>query len=108
MSNRLWTATLNRSSPRYATWSRILGSDEVPLRSPRSQMAILGEAEEHAEVYLLDALHLAPGQRERLEAWIAKKYGVSIAEARAETEAKGHFPIRAEDVDVAYDMRAFV
>ncbi len=57
----------------------------------------------HREQFPLQNL----GQRSRLLGQIAQRFGVPIYEVEAEI-AKSGFPIRAADVLVSFDMRAFV
>lgn len=104
--NRLWWATLSLRSPRYQTWLDILGTNEVPLKSARLHAADLGP-EKDVEVYLLDLAKFDQGQRWRLIEWIGSKFGASRGEIEGELDQVG-FPIRAEDVTVAFDMRAFL
>jgi hypothetical protein len=106
MTVELYRAVLDPSGPNFATWREILGGDQVPLKSPGEVKAQL-EGEGQREVYLLDVAALTLSQRARLWAAVAKKFGVPIYEAEAEINKKG-FPIRAVDVIVSFDMRAFV
>ena len=59
MDRKLWWARLASDSPRYQEWREILGSDDVPLISPASGQAQLGE--ETDEIHLLDVKQLSPG-----------------------------------------------
>lgn len=102
---KLWWAKLNSHSPRYQDWLRILGSDEVPLKSPGSSQTRLGE--ESDEVHLLDWENLSEPVKERLVAFLATKFKALNTEVRAELEKNG-MPIRASDVTVFYDVRAFL
>jgi hypothetical protein len=101
----LWWARLNQSSPRYADWLHCLGSDKVPLKSPGSGQTQLGG--ERADVHLLDWPALEESAKERLMAFLAKKFQADPKEVRAELDKNG-MPIRAEDVTVVFDMRAFL
>lgn len=105
MARELWWASLNTGSPRYADWHGILDSDRVPLKSPGSGQTRLGE--EVTEVYLLDLAALDEPAKERLCDFLAKKFNATAAQARAGIEQDG-MPIRAEDVTVCFDMRAFL
>jgi hypothetical protein len=105
MSVELWSAILDHDGPNYVTWYEIFGSGRVPLKSPRSAQATLGE-ETNVEVYLLNVAALTLIQRARLMAVVAQKFGVPIYEVEAEIAKRG-FPIRAEDVIVSVDLRAF-
>jgi hypothetical protein len=107
MSNSLWTARLNPESPRFETWWLILGSDVVPLLSPRTYRANFGEAEVNVTIYKLDVANFTVDQRDRLVQWISEKFGAAPAEINRELEAVG-FPIREVDVVVAYSLRAFI
>lgn len=108
MSRRLWWAHLSQSSPRYQLWREVLESDDVPLQRPVSELAFLGDDTKNAaEIYQLDLSKFTAQQLERLTQQIAKKFGVPESEVSAELAANG-FPIRAEDVFVAFDLRAFI
>ena len=111
MSVELWSAILNPRGPNYATWKYVLDSERVPLKSPHPVTAELGGnarvvAEGNVEVYLLDLHAMTLAQRARLVGFIANKFDAPIYEVEAEIAAKG-FPIRAVDVIVSFDMRAF-
>lgn len=103
---KLWDAHLFPQSPRYAEWERILGTNEVPLRSSMPFRATLGEDSD--SVYLLDTEKLSPEQRSRLIQHVAKKFGAEQAEVAAQLDQDRHFPIREADVVVAFSMRAFL
>jgi hypothetical protein len=103
--NRLWWATLDRRSPRYADWEKILGSDDVPLQSPASGQTKLGQ--ESAEVYLLDLAQLSAEQRAHLIEFIVQRFKADRREVEQELDKVG-FPIRAADVSVAFSLRAFI
>jgi hypothetical protein len=66
----MWSAHLRMDSPRYEDWFKILGTVDVPIVNPKSQMAVLGD--EQAEIYKLDLDRLDFKQRERLARWIAE------------------------------------
>jgi hypothetical protein len=102
----LWHATLNPASPRYKDWLDILGQDRVELLHPRSFEANLGE--ETCEVYLLDWLNLDGEASERLLAFIANKFGAEKEVIEKNLNDDGYFPIRAADVIVSFDLRAFM
>lgn len=105
MTVELYSAILNPRGPNYQSWHEILGFDRVPLKSARSVKANLGE-EKDVEAYLLDLAALTLPQRARLLAIVAKRFGAPIYEVEAEINKAG-FPIRAVDVIVSFDMRAF-
>jgi hypothetical protein len=99
-----WTCHLMKSSPRYEKWREILQSDEAPIISPTPVKALLGA--EMADVYRLSVAKLSFDQRSRLIDFIVEKFNVARATAQSEIEVNG-FPIRAEDVVVAFDHRFF-
>jgi hypothetical protein len=103
--NRLWWATLNRTSPRYAAWHEILDSNDVPLTAPQPLPAQLGV--EIVDVYLLDLQRLNPAQVTRLVNAIADRTGKLRAQVGGALLADG-CPIRAADVHVAFSLRAFI
>lgn len=104
--NRLWWAHLFRGSPRYCEWHLVLASDDVPLVSCCEQRATLDKPD--VPVYLVDVKQLSEDQRRRLARVVAVKFGAREDEVRGEFEANGHFPIRSEDVIVAFSLRAFI
>jgi len=103
----LWHATLDSKSPRYEDWKRILGTDRVPLMRPFSTHADLGP-EKDVEIYLLDWQQLDEEQSSRLLAFLAQKFNVLEQEIENDLDCDGHFPIRAADVFVTFDMRIFL
>jgi hypothetical protein len=108
MPAQLWWAHLYPQSPRYATWRAILGSDNVPLKSPRSAKASLGfPVCETVECYEIDLAAMTAEQKDRLFDWCAGQFGEDRAAIRADLEREG-FPIREADVIVAFSLRAFV
>jgi hypothetical protein len=108
MTARLWWANLDHSSPRYAEWYRILETDDVPLLSPMPVAATLGQLGpcEVCQVYLLDFSRLSQAQTERLVASVAKKFDVTEELVASQIICQG-FPVRAIDVVIGYNMRAF-
>lgn len=106
MARELWWASLNKESPRYADWFKILGTDHVPLLSPWAAKANLGG--ETTEVYALDWQNLDGDASQRLLEFVANKFGVGTEVIEADLDRDGHFPIREQDVTVFYDMRAFL
>lgn len=106
-ANSLWWASLDHSSPRYRDWYGILNDDRVPLLSPFSTHAQLGE-EKDVEVYGLDWQNLDGEQSDRLLNFIAHKFGVTQEEVAKDLDRDGLFPIRAADVTVFYSLRAFL
>jgi hypothetical protein len=106
MTVELWQAILKPGGPHYAEWFEIFGESRVPLESCKPQMATLGD-EKNIEVYKLNLSAMTLEQRARLLGSISKRFQVPIYELEAEI-AKVGFPIRAADLIVSYDMRAFV
>lgn len=109
MSAPLWWAHLRDDSPRYATWREILGDGDVPLKSPSSFFADLGDpvVEGDVECYVLDWAGMKPAQKQRLADFIAQKFGCSLNDALLEGDARS-YPIRESDVIVAFSLRAFI
>jgi len=106
MSRELWWARLSSSSPRYADWFTILGTDKVPLRCPvEGETEFLGEGKVQAHTLKIEELD--EEQFARLVAFVVKKFGAPPAEVQEEIRKNG-FPIRAEDVAVFFDTRAFL
>jgi hypothetical protein len=105
VSRKLWTATLLTSSPRYQDWHAILGSDEVPITNPKPFAVQLGP--ELTEGYSLDLARLDRMQVQRLLAFIVDRFGTKPREAQRVLESDG-FPVRAADVTVCFELRAFL
>ena len=104
--NRLWWARLSSTSPRYAAWKSILGTDDVPLVSPGSgDTELIGEG--RAEVYLLDLSQLSAEQMERLVDAVSREFSADKSLVREGILREG-FPVRAADVYVAFSPRAFI
>lgn len=104
--SELFSAILRPSTPHYETWLKVLDSNQVPLKSPQSVKADLGD-EKNVEVYLVNLAAMTLKQRARLLGFLSRKFGVPIYEVEKEIAEKG-FPIRAEDVIVSISMRAIV
>jgi hypothetical protein len=102
---RLYTATLQKNSPRYEDWHAILQSDEVPIITPRPSEASLGG--QATQVYKVDLDRLEKPQLERLLGYMVDRFGLKKSAAFAELESNG-FPIREADVAVSFDLRAFI
>jgi hypothetical protein len=116
--NRLWWATLNTGSPRYRIWREILDSDEVPIKHYTPAKATLGvpaieravgtpAVEENVEVYELDLGELGSAQIRRLAAFVSAKFITTLEQVEATIRIEG-FPIRSEDVIVAFSTRGFL
>lgn len=105
MSNQLWTAHLVSSSPRYSKWNHILGCEEVPLRSPQSYLTPINGIS--INVYDVDLAKLTPEQRARLVEWISVQFSEPKENVARDLPSEG-FPIRCEDVTVAFSLRAFI
>jgi hypothetical protein len=106
MSNDLWHATLNPSSPRYLSWRKIFPSDDIPIRSPIPVKAKLdGDPE---EIYLLDWIEMGDYESEKLIAFVVEKFQTTRAIAVAQLDSDEFFPIRKADVLVSFSMRAFL
>ncbi len=90
MSRKLWTATLVPSSPRYQDWHKILGSDDVPIQSPKPFPTKLGDEETQAYSLALD--RLTRDQHARLVDFLVDRFGMKGREAVQVLESDG-FPI---------------
>lgn len=99
-----WTCYLIKSSTRYDKWRRILQSDEIPIKSPKADLANFGGEETNVRVYELDIERLSEGQRMRLIEFIMERFRESKLTVVTELEYRG-FPVRAEDVVIAFDRR---
>jgi hypothetical protein len=105
VTRKLWMAHLVKDSPRYREWLHILGSDEVPITNPRPMAAQLGP--ELTEVYKLDLDRFERNQMQRLTDFVMQRFQQPLREVRGTLESEG-FPIRACDVTVSYELRAFL
>jgi len=105
VTRRLWNASLSRTSPRYAHWHKILGSDDVPIQSLKPFPTKLGDEETQAYSLALD--RLTRDQHARLVDFIVDRFGMKGREAVQVLESDG-FPIREADVIVSFDLRAFL
>lgn len=103
--DELWSATLDPNSPRYHHWKEILGSEKVPITSPRAFKTKLGDEED--EVYSLNLRALTPEAFDRLVAFVRENFRAKEDEVRHELLTNG-FPIRDADVIVAFSLRAFL
>jgi hypothetical protein len=106
VNHQLWKAVLNPSSPRYIEWRKIFESDEIPLISPVSFVAILGN--ERDTVHLINWHDVVGDESDRMVIYFAEKYKMSHAQVEKEFDNTGHVPIRASDVIISYSMRAFI
>jgi hypothetical protein len=102
----LFSAILNPRGPNYETWQKVLGSETVPLQSPHSVRADIGE-EKNVEVYLLNLAAMPLNQRAAVLGFISRSFGVPVFKVEQEIAERG-FPIRAADVIVSISMRAIV
>ena len=105
MSRKLWSAILCSTSPRFQEWQKILGGTEVPIMNPKPFNIQLGP--DSTEAYKLDLQRFDRYQVQRLLEFIVERFGVKPHEAKLVLEKDG-FPIRAEDVRVSYELRAFL
>ena len=105
MANALWSAHLVSSSPRYSKWNYILACEEVPLKSPQSYRTLINGNQ--TEVYDIDLSKLTGEQHARLVEWIASQFSVPVQDVARDLPSEG-FPIRTEDVTVAFSLRAFI
>jgi hypothetical protein len=102
----LYCAILRPSSPNFEQWNQLLGSHRVPLESPHPKLVTIGE-EKDVEVYFLNLKAMTLRQRANLLGHLARKFGSTIDEVEEQLRTVG-MPIRASDVIVSYNMRAFV
>jgi len=105
-AKRLWWATLSTASERYQDWFMILGTNDVPITTPGSGKTDLGP-EKDVDVYLLDLAKLTAEQRSRLIDFIVARFNEPREVVERDLDQVG-FPIRASDVLVAFDIRAFL
>ena len=102
----LYSAILNPSGPNFEEWNQVLASHRVPLESPETRLLSL-DGEKDVEVYMVALKALTLRQRANLSAQIARKSRQTIDDVENVLALYG-MPIRAADVIVSFDMRAFV
>lgn len=106
MSPELWSAILNPSGPNFERLKGIFACDRIPLQSPRSRKADLGE-EKGVSVYMLNLNALPLAARARVIDLVARKSGAPMRLVEEVMQREG-FPIREADVIVSFDMRSVV
>lgn len=104
--SELFSAILNPSGPNFEEWNTVLASHRVPLESPETRLITL-DGEKDVEVYMVALKALKLRQRANLTAQIARKSRTTIDEVENVLAIYG-MPIRAADVIVNLNMRAFV
>ncbi len=102
----LYSAILDPSGPNFEEWNTVLASHRVPLESPETRLLSL-DGEKDVEVYMIALKALTLRQRANLSAQIARKSRQTIDDVENVLAIYG-MPIRAADVIVSFDMRAFV
>lgn len=99
---RDFTARINSDDPqRAAVWRMVFESDEVPLRSPFSALAMLPERGP-TEVYDLAIAALTAEQRTRLVLHISGRFNIPAEQVEAQLDVIG-CPILAEDVVIVIE-----
>jgi hypothetical protein len=86
------TATLSPTSPRYWSWYRVFGSNQVTLVQPPD-----APDAKPGMFYALDVSVLDAGQRKRLIVYVARLFKMEVQDAAATIDSGG-CPILAEDV----------
>jgi len=107
IGNRLWHATLDRSSPRFENWKQCLGTDDVPLVSCMEHNGTFPGYGSKA-CYRIDVSQLTVEQIERFVAHFAAKFKLAPEEVRRDITGEHGIPIWAEDVAIAFSSRAFI
>jgi hypothetical protein len=94
-----FTVTIGGS--RGDEWERICGTRTFPVKSPIPVLANLpGKSE--VRVFLVDLDEVEPDILARIKTGLARKFGLSPAEAETEIKEKG-IPILDEEVSVMID-----
>jgi hypothetical protein len=107
VGRNLWRATLDKTSPRYQAWLKLLGTNDVPLVSC---MEHNGRFPGYGTVacYAIDVGKLTNEQIERYVAHFAARFNVAHEEVRREILGEHGIPIWTEDVSIAISRRAFI
>lgn len=105
MALRPTMAHLSTSSPRYADWMKVFGTDAVTVQSPIPLMIELPDGRRE-EAYLLDLRSLDSTVRAKLVHHIADRFGIPDNQVAAEIDRQG-VPILAKDVAISADLRYF-
>ena len=92
-TSHAFIGTANAASP----ISQVFPSG-VPLCSPSTRDAVLGEQKQLAPVYLIDLRACDPDELERLAQFIAPQFNAGIAEARDFLAKNDEFPVRAINI----------
>ena len=107
--NRVYSAHLVTGSPRYEQWRKIFGEcAAIPLVSPVECRANLGDKEKNVRIYELDLTKLTAAQFSQLVMEVARKFDATPIEVELDLRGDMKFPIRSEDVFIAWDARAFL
>lgn len=91
---------------RAEEFREIFGTTTVPVVSPFSEIAELGDTGEH-ECFMLDLERISHEQYDRLVAHIARKFGTDEAAVAASLRERG-LPIKAEDCLMSISLRMFI
>lgn len=100
-------AVLAESSPRAAAWREVFGELRAPITSPIPRLVnVVGVGD--VDCFFVEVEQLSEEQRERLVAFIVRRFGTPAEDARRDLEERGVFPLLAEDVYSVTDLRLFV
>lgn len=91
-------AKISEQSARYQEWCEVMGSNEIPLKSP-FPIAASAPGVKAALFYQIDLTQITPEQRERMIKHIARKFDVDIEEVSSTLDTVG-CPVLADDVIV--------
>lgn len=104
--NPLWTARLSPSGPAYAQLAPIFHGEEVPLVS--CQPVLRDGPSGPMRFYQVDVSRLTPAQRTAAVALISRQWNIPQEEVEADFCGEHGWPLRIENISIAYSLRAFL
>lgn len=98
--------TLDPACPAAQWWLTIVGTLNVPLKSPVPQLAVGANGPEPQQVYMVDISRLTDQEIEGICKVMSAKHSVPLDEVRAGIREEHGLPILAEHVTlIAFDAR---
>jgi len=94
-------AVFRPATEKHDIWSGMIGSDAIPLLSPRAELVEI-ECVGLVPAFLVDLLALPPRAFSRMVRWFAARHGVEPRVVQAEFLANG-LPLRTDDVFACAD-----
>jgi hypothetical protein len=106
MQGVTWKARLNPSSPRYREWRKIFNGDEIQLINNIAYEASLNGQRD--TIFLINWFEVMGTEADRMVAYFAEKNNESIEKTEKDLDHDGSVAIRAIDVLITYDSKAFI